>query len=272
MMTPSRLRRTVAVAVFFAACCLAAGAAERGRIRHVKDLAGKRLAVIAGSSQDIAADSALDFTQLIYYDNQDQELEALFRGEVDAVIEDEPVARYLERTDSRLRRVEGVLIEDKYAFATRPDDAALLAQINDALGAIAREGVLAGIEERWLGGQDETADLPPALPPEAPALRMGVSPRSPPFCYIRDDEITGLEIDLMRRAAARINRRLVLVEMEFGELIPSLLSGETDLVGSCFSITPVREKVVAFSVPFFNNGVTAVTLSDEYAARLEAEK
>lgn len=262
------LRAAVAVMAlaFLAACCGMAGEARRKRINSVADLNGMRLAILAGSSFDNAANDALDFTQILYFDNTAQEIEALMAGEVDAMIEDEPVARYLAGIDTRLRRVDGILVAEDYGFAVHPEQADLHELVNNALKEIIRDGTLKDMEERWLDSHDEATRVIPELPKAGTdgVLHLGVSSISAPFCYLKDGKVTGLDIELMERLARRIDRRLVVVDMEFSELIPSLLAGDVDVIGSCFSITPERAKVVRFTDSYYKGGVAALVLADGF--------
>lgn len=240
-----------------------AGAGER--IDTIEDLNGKRLGLITGTSLDTSANEALDFTQIFYYENNDHEIQALLDGEVDAVVTDEPIARYLAGIDPRLRRLDGILIEDRYGFAVRPGDHDLHRLVNTALNEIMRDGTLADMEARWLDSSDENTRVLPELPPASgPELRLAVSSISAPFCYIKDGQLTGLDIELMERLARRIGRTLVIVDKEFSALIPSLMSGEVDLIGSLFSITPERERTLLFTDSYYSGGVAALVLSDAY--------
>lgn len=244
---------------------LAAEADSGGPVRTVADLNGKRLGVIAGTILDNAANNVLDFTQIVYFDDGDAVLRALLDGEIDAMIDDEPVVRYLVAKDKRLRRV-GLLEEDRYGFALRYDDNDLYEQVDAALGGFIGDGTVDALEKKWIDSVDDAERVMPDLPdqPAGPTLRMGVSPVSAPFLYRSDKgEIVGMDLELMQLIARRIDRRLVVVDMEFSELIPSLLSGRVDVIGSCLSITEERSKIIHFTREYYEGGVTALALSHE---------
>ena len=46
--------------------------------------------------------------------------------------------------------------------------------------------------------------------------------------------------------------------MEFGELIPALLSGKVDLIGACITISPERSEKILFSDAYYTGGIGAL--------------
>ena len=94
-----------------------------------------------------------------YEGGQNEIYADLALGRTDAVLLDAPITRYYAEIDPRFRVVDGAFGEVRYAVAMRRDDAALAAAIDDALGTLARRGVLRGIYERWGLWNAETATL-----------------------------------------------------------------------------------------------------------------
>lgn len=242
-----------------------AATGNRPTITTLGDLNGKRLGVLAGSILDNAANDVLDFTQIVYYDNTEAEIAALSAGEIDAIIDDQPVIRYLTSINPRLRALPGLLMEDRFGFAMRLGDEELYAEVNSVVREMLRDGSLKRMEARWLDSPDDSTRVMPELPPPGTdgVLRFGVSPVSAPFLYANEQgEMIGLELELMQRLSRRINRRLVVVAMDFSNLIPALLDDEVDVIGSGLSITREREKIVRFTDSYYHGGVSAMVLND----------
>lgn len=51
---------------------------------------------------------------------------------------------------------------------------------------------------------------------------------------------------------------LEIVNMDFGAMIPALVSGKVDMIGSCITITEERAKSVLFSEPYYQGGIAVV--------------
>jgi polar amino acid transport system substrate-binding protein len=46
--------------------------------------------------------------------------------------------------------------------------------------------------------------------------------------------------------------------MDFGAMIPALLSGKVDMIAACITITDERAKKVLFSEPYYTGGIAAL--------------
>jgi ABC-type amino acid transport substrate-binding protein len=80
----------------------------------------------------------------------------------------------------------------------------------------------------------------------------------------KPDEFRGIDLELMNGFAKSLG-----VELEvhpntggWGALLPALIHGEGDLVACELTITPQREKIVAFSRPYISNWIAVVVRQD----------
>lgn len=241
----------------------AAMSGDESSIHQLSDLNGKRLGVLAGTMLDAAANDALDFTQFEYYDNNEQLFQALYDGEIDATVDDQPVARFRAGINPRLRMLPEMLVDDNYAFALRLEDVKLYHEVNRTLNEIRTSDEMDRLETKWLDSPDDSQRVLPDMPAQGDGevLRVGVSSVSPPFCYLDNEgDLTGLDIELMQMVAAKLGRRLELTDMEFAQMIPALLEGKVDVIGGCFSITPERQRLVRFTDSYYKGGVAVLVL------------
>lgn len=75
----------------------------------------------------------------------------------------------------------------------------------------------------------------------------------------RTGELEGIDIDMARAFAARLNVRLAFVETHFGEVLERLADGSCDIAMMGMGVTPARAERVAFSKPYLASGFHAVT-------------
>jgi len=94
-----------------------------------------------------------------------------------------------------------------------------------------------------------------ATPPAAPALRVLVPRDTPPYAFRQDDRLVGLEVDFARELATALGRPLDLVEMDFGDIIPTLQGRRADLAMAGLTITPGRQVLISFSEPYLRSGL-----------------
>jgi polar amino acid transport system substrate-binding protein len=94
-------------------------------------------------------------------------------------------------------------------------------------------------------------------------LKVGITGTQPPFSMKdKNDELIGFDVDLANLLATSMELKLTLVEMPFGELLPSLSKGKVDLVISGMTITPARNLKTAFVGPYLISGKSILTKSE----------
>jgi len=83
-------------------------------------------------------------------------------------------------------------------------------------------------------------------------IRVGMDLRYPPFETVtNDNEPEGISVDVAKAFGTFLGRPTEIVNTNFGGLIPSLQSGEIDIVIASMSITSARQEVVDFTDPYF---------------------
>lgn len=99
-------------------------------------------------------------------------------------------------------------------------------------------------------------DAPKSGESSAEELVVGTIP-APPFAMRgKDGEWTGLAIELWKRLAQNKQLPYRIVERQgIDDLLRAVQLGEVDVAAAALTITPERERVVAFSVPFYPTGV-----------------
>jgi ABC-type amino acid transport substrate-binding protein len=73
-----------------------------------------------------------------------------------------------------------------------------------------------------------------------------------PFGFGKPPNYTGFDIELSRAIAGRLGLKLKVEKTPFDTIFRDLAQGRFDMVASSSTITAEREKVVAFSLPYFD--------------------
>jgi polar amino acid transport system substrate-binding protein len=88
-------------------------------------------------------------------------------------------------------------------------------------------------------------------------LKVGVvSDIGIPFTAKSNEQWLGFDIELSSRFAAWLGREVEWVDMPFGSLLPSLISGKIDMIAASVMITEERSKQIDFSDPYYASGVS----------------
>ncbi|MFC3886332.1 transporter substrate-binding domain-containing protein [Bacillus songklensis] len=88
--------------------------------------------------------------------------------------------------------------------------------------------------------------------------KVGVDTTYPPFEFEEGGKYKGIDIDLINAIADNQGFKIELAPMDFGGIIPAMQAGELDVAIAGMSITDERKKVVNFSEPYFDAGITLV--------------
>jgi glutamine transport system substrate-binding protein len=92
--------------------------------------------------------------------------------------------------------------------------------------------------------------------------KVGVDTTYPPFEYKDGNEYKGIDIDLINAIAKNQGFKIKLNPMDFGGIIPAMQANQLDVAIAGMSITDERKKVVDFSTPYFDAGLTVVVKKD----------
>lgn len=84
----------------------------------------------------------------------------------------------------------------------------------------------------------------------------------PPFEYKEDGKLTGFDVELVEAIADKANLSVKWKTMKFDGIIPALQANQVDAAVSAIGIREDRLEVVHFSDPYFESGLSLITLKD----------
>jgi len=98
-------------------------------------------------------------------------------------------------------------------------------------------------------------------------LRVGSSADFAPFEFqnVEGKEYAGFDMDLIRAVGKEMGYKVEIQNINFDGLIPSLETGNIDVIISGMSITDERKNKVVFSKPYYQSGLTIVVKGDNEA-------
>lgn len=85
----------------------------------------------------------------------------------------------------------------------------------------------------------------------AETYKVGTNASFPPFEFVEDDEVVGFDIDLIKAIGEHQDFDVEVEDTSFDSLIPSLKTGNIDIIVAGMTITDKRAEQVNFSDPYF---------------------
>ena len=148
---------------------------------------------------------------------------------------------------------------DQYGFAMRLGDATLKSAVDSLVAEMKASGEYEQMRARWLPAQGAPEPMPTIEEGTGEVLRFGTASVTEPFSFVDGSQkVVGMDVEIAARVAKRMNRKLEVVNMDFGGMIPALVAGKVDLIGACITITDERKKSVLFSEPYYTGGISAL--------------
>ncbi|HTP65640.1 MAG TPA: transporter substrate-binding domain-containing protein [Geobacteraceae bacterium] len=254
------LARMICCAIIFCALWMSAGCSTREDVTSLSQLAERTFAVPTGTVADKLVLSKFPKARFQYFNSVLDASMAVKAGKADAAAYDEPILKNIAAKNDGLTVLPGMITVDNYGFAVRQDERGLKNAIDGVIADLKKNGAYDAMKERWLPRTGNPAPMPEMpLNGAAGVLRLGTAAVTEPFSFIDGSRnIVGFDIELARYVAQKLGKKLEIVNMDFGALIPALVSGKVDMIAACITITEERARTVLFSEPYYVGGIAAL--------------
>ena len=101
------------------------------------------------------------------------------------------------------------------------------------------------------GGSNSSSSGSADSTQETKTLTVATSPDFPPFESLENNEIVGIEVDIMDLIAQELGVEIKYEQMDFDSVIPGVQTGKFDVGMSGITVTEERQKNCDFTDPYF---------------------
>ena len=112
------------------------------------------------------------------------------------------------------------------------------------------------------GKKPEPPPAPVSNEPPKP-LVMVTEAGFPPYEYVENGEVVGVDIDICRAIAAELGRPLVVVSTNFDAIISMLMQGDADIAAAGLTVTEERKELLDFSLSYATSGIVFISRKGE---------
>jgi polar amino acid transport system substrate-binding protein len=231
---------------------------KTAKLRGVEDIQDKRIGVLVGSVYDRYATEKYPNATILHYQTVSDQLIALDSGKIDVLYYGQVSLPEVLKAHPSLGVVARDLFFLPIGAGFNRDNDALREQFNAFLKEIKANGLHADMVDRWMNkGIMEM----PVIENDDPSgvLRAGVmNDAGMPFALMKDGKLIGFDIELSMRFAAHTRRLYQPAPLQFGSLIASISTNKIDIITASMMITDERKKMIDFSDPYFESGVSLI--------------
>jgi len=235
--------------------------------KNISDLSmltgGKTFAVPTGTVADQFVLKRFPDAKFAYFNSIYDCALAVVNDKADAAVYDLPVLKNIVAKNAGMMVLDEILVPDQYGFAVEINNTELKNAIDETLKNIKQSGIYQDMMKRWLPeiGLPQSMPVIENLGTEG-VLLFGTASVTEPMSFVDGNSgIVGFDIEFANHIAKHLNKKLEVVNMEFGAMLPALISGKVDMIGAGLSITEERAKSVLFSNCYYESGLAALVKS-----------
>jgi len=244
---------------------LIADADGDGRITNA-DFAGKRAGVLTGSMHGELVEANLEGCTLYTFNSYTDMIAALESDKIDFFLADNVSVIPIIQENPELSYIEEPLdvLKCRAMFAKNENGEKLRSQFNEFLAALYADGTRDKIYDFRLSDESDGVYVDHSdLTGENGTLVLGTGTAEPSVSYISNGRNAGTGIDIAVRFCREYGYGLEIETVDFGALIPGLVTGIYDFVLDDVVITDEHKESVYFSEPYnFSDMQLVVRKSD----------
>ena len=217
-------------------------------VKNVGDLPGAKIGVQLGTTGDIyVSDYEKDGsgTKVERYNKGADAIQALKLGKIDCVVIDEQPALEFVKQNTGLKILDDEFTKEDYALCIGKDNPELLENVNTALEKLQSDGTIDSIINNYIGSDSQIGKTPyekKDVERKNGTLKIGTNAEFPPYEYYEDNQITGIDIDIMQAVCDELGMDMQVEDMAFDSIIAAITSGKVDVGASGFTVTEDRKK------------------------------
>lgn len=150
-------------------------------------------------------------------------------------------------------------LED-YAICVAKENTDLLADINDALAELTKDGTAQKIVDKYISGTAHDLKFQQDVEGKE-ELVMATNAYFPPYEYYENNQIVGIDAEMAAAIADKLGMKLVIEDVDFGAIIGGVETGKYDMGMAGMTVSEDRLKSVNFSTPYAT-GVQVIIVAE----------
>lgn len=272
MVTPKRALSLILAILMLLSVCVAFTGCQKStkQERKFTSLEDFETATIGDNSSSVLASTykqGHSDVNIKYYEDYASMCAALLKGDIEAVILDEPVARNITTTYNDIALFPTKVSADEYGIMLS-DGSPYLDDFNACIERYREDGTLEKLCEKWITGDKENKKIDvesyTVSDPSAKSVHILYDAAGfEPMSYTGENNTPlGYEIELLYIITHDLGLKLQFTTMTTASMFTALEAGKADGIASSLSITEEREEKFDFTVPTYYGGTVFICRKD----------
>ncbi len=150
---------------------------------------------------------------------------------------------------------------EDYAICVAKENTELLNQINAALAEIKADGTQQKIVDKYISGVEHDLEFQKDAEGKE-EIHMATNAQFPPYEYYDGDKIVGIDAEMAAAIADKLDKKLVIDDMDFDAIITSVQTGKSDMGMAGMTVTEERLQSISFS-DSYAQGIQVVIVPED---------
>ncbi len=253
--------KSVLTALLVALLLSLTGCAEKDETfvyTSLSDFSNRNIGAYTGTALDTVTSAIIPGITWHYYDDNAGSLEALKKGDIDAILADEPVAKAIVAERGEYAVFPEVISADKYGYILKKDSG-LTSKFSSVIEEFSSDGTIEKLREKWFSGDSSKMTIDWSgynIKKRANGtLKYAYEPTVYPMSYTAGDgSAAGFEVELLLKIADKLDMGVEISTVSFGSIINFVQTGKVDVASGSISITEERKESVDFSTSHYLGG------------------
>ena len=258
---------TVILTIIMLMLCVVPASAEENFKSLARDLKGKKIALLTGTSCEAVAKKYFTESEFVYYDTMADAFLALKTHKVDAYVDNDSGLRYLNAVNNEAR----IVLSEEPAecmstmFVNSEKGRFLRDQYNEYIRKLKSTGELDALQAKWISGTEDDRVLGDYqdLKDINGTLSISTEPSFVPFQYIKDGQLIGYEIEIVTGFCREYGYKPEFDLVSFSGSIIGVYTGKYDMAASGLSITEERSKHALFGDVIYEGKIAAAIIDEQ---------
>jgi polar amino acid transport system substrate-binding protein len=250
---------------------------DQPKLTALSELKTEKLAAQRGTIGQILAEeltAEADADLVTTFERYVDAVTALEQGKVRAVIMDERPAKRFVEEKGNMSIMKEPLSNESYAIGMKKDNNELKAEIDRCLSELKADGTLQAIIDKYNSDADvKPEDIDLNTGAAGGKLIMGTEAGFAPYELKVGEGYIGIDVEMMAAVAKKLDKELVVENMNFDSLPAAVNSGKVDVIVAGITVTEEREKNITFSEAYVEDArQVALVMTDDYDAAADTYK
>ena len=234
------------------ASCTQKKDAVASKIKKNDDLKGRKIVVVTGTSEDVYARKNLKSSVILQTANTSDLVLNVKTGKAEVGMINYNIVKMFMMKYPDIGVINDSLYGNPIGVAFSKGRTDLRDKFNAFLAEFRKSGAYEEMRHRWIDDFKHAKMPNIANRGENGVIKFQTEGTKAPFSFMGgNDELEGMDIELVERFAASIGMKLQISVSSFSGVIEAVSTGSADMAADCIFITPERAKKITFSNPYF---------------------